>query len=144
MILIAHRGNFEGKDKEKENSYPYLINAIENGFDAELDIWFDDGLYLGHDKPTYRIQEPDLLKIQNNIWIHCKNLGAMRYFYDRPDFNYFWHQTDSFTLTSKGFVWTFPGGPLTDKSVCVLPESFDFQVTPYGVCSNDFRGLVCS
>ena len=24
-------------------------------------------------------------------------------------FNYFWHQNDKFTLTSKGYIWTFPG-----------------------------------
>ena len=23
--------------------------------------------------------------------------------------NYFWHQTDDFTLTSHGYIWTYPG-----------------------------------
>ena len=35
---------------------------------------------------------------------------------------YFWHQEDDYTLTSNGFIWTYPGKVLTDNSVMVLPE----------------------
>ena len=36
--------------------------------------------------------------------------------------HYFWHQEDDVTLTSRGYLWTYPGKQLTEKSICVLPE----------------------
>jgi hypothetical protein len=26
--------------------------------------------------------------------------------------HYFWHQEDDYTITSKGFIWVYPGKPL--------------------------------
>jgi hypothetical protein len=34
----------------------------------------------------------------------------------------FWHQNDDFTLTSKNYIWTYPGQPYTASSVIVMPE----------------------
>ena len=33
---------------------------------------------------------------------------------------YFWHDIDAFTMTRSNFIWTFPGEPLTDKSIAVF------------------------
>jgi hypothetical protein len=58
------------------------------------------------------------------------------------DLNYFWHQTDNFTLTSKQYIWTYPGQQYTDKSVIVILESSIYniqsinQLNCYGVCSD--------
>jgi hypothetical protein len=53
---------------------------------------------------------------------------------------YFWHQNDDITLTSNGYLWTYPGKKLTDKSIVVLPE-FNFYNKKdlkkcYGICSD--------
>ena len=49
----------------------------------------------------------------------------------------FWHQEDDFTLTSRGFIWTYPGKELTLKSICVLPESTDNEIGEcFGICSD--------
>jgi glycerophosphoryl diester phosphodiesterase len=40
MKLIAHRGNTEGPNPLEENKPEYIEEAIENGFDVEIDIWF--------------------------------------------------------------------------------------------------------
>ncbi len=37
MIWIAHRGNLEGPNKERENEPSYLKEAIEAGYDVEVD-----------------------------------------------------------------------------------------------------------
>ena len=39
MIFIAHRGNTNGPSSKKENSLPYIVSAISNGFDVEIDLW---------------------------------------------------------------------------------------------------------
>ena len=77
MKLIAHRGLYNGPDKNLENR-PYQINsALGRGFDCEIDLWvFDDRLYLGHDGPQYNITE-DFLQ-QSGLWIHCKNLADLK------------------------------------------------------------------
>ena len=35
--------------------------------------------------------------------------------------NYFWHQEDKVTLTSKGYLWAYPG-VICDNAITVLPE----------------------
>jgi hypothetical protein len=48
----------------------------------------------------------------------------------------FWHQEDDVTLTSWGFLWSFPDEQLTDKSICVMPETIDKSIDCYGVCTD--------
>jgi hypothetical protein len=38
-------------------------------------------------------------------------------------YNYFWHDTDRYTLTSKNYIWTYPGQSYNPKSIIVMPES---------------------
>ncbi len=50
MILISHRGNIDGVNIERENTISYIQEAINLGYDVEIDVWYkDDNLYLGHD-----------------------------------------------------------------------------------------------
>jgi hypothetical protein len=50
MILISHRGNINGKQPDKENHPLYIFEAIKQGFQVEIDVWFIDGKFkLGHD-----------------------------------------------------------------------------------------------
>ena len=53
MILIAHRGNIEGKNKLRENKIDYILEALEQSYDVEIDVRFikNYGAYfLGHDE----------------------------------------------------------------------------------------------
>ena len=50
--------------------------------------------------------------------------------------DYFWHQEDDFTLTSKGFVWTFPGKEVGVKSVLVDLNGDNVDQECYGICSD--------
>jgi hypothetical protein len=143
MKLISHRGNINGKIPERENSPDYILEALQKGFDVEVDIWWtwkneSFGWYTGHDEPTYPIILFDFYKYFNRLWFHCKNLDAL-YKLTVYDFECFWHQNDDFTLTSKNHIWTFPGKPLSEHSVCVLPEQTDLlkdYSNCYGICSD--------
>jgi hypothetical protein len=141
MKLISHRGNINGKKENFENHPDYIINAINLEFDVETDIWLiDNKFYLGHDNPEYQIDYEFINYYQNNIWFHCKNIDS---FYQLNKMNiskYFWHQNDDITLTSNGYLWTYPGKKLTDKSIAVLPEFNSYNEKDlkkcYGICSD--------
>lgn len=141
MKLISHRGLLDGPDKEAENN-PFQIKSVLNkGFDCEIDVWFvNSTFFLGHDNPVYEI--PFKFLEQPGLWIHAKNLDALYVLGADPKLNFFWHQEDDFTLTSQGFIWTFPGRPLTKHSVMVMPEWHDETLTKvgehdcYAVCSD--------
>lgn len=124
MKLIAHRGNINGPNIGKENHPEYIEDALNLGYDVEIDIRYIDGkFYLGHDEPQYTISINWLVQFKDNIWIHCKNLISLEIFVNNPiDFNYFWHQEDDYTLTSKNYIWTYPGKLYGETSIIVMPE----------------------
>lgn len=137
MILIAHRGNLNGPFPEKENHPNYIDFAISQGFDVEIDLWMIDGLlYLGHDKPQYKISESYLYN--SKYWIHAKNINAARFLIEFKSLNWFFHDKDDCVLTSNGFLWTYPGKQLTNKSIAVMPEmTTDWDINnAYGICSD--------
>lgn len=142
MILISHRGNLNGKNIERENHPSYIDEAIENGYDVEIDIWVIEGTYhLGHDEPQYGINQQWLNERKDKLWIHCKNREAIEWFNELEsigsDFNYFWHQEDDITLTSKNFMWVYPGKQPIKKSIAVMPEIYEDDVSGcVGVCSD--------
>lgn len=148
MKLIAHRGNINGSNPLEENKPEYIDAAISKGFDVEIDVRYDTldkNFYLGHDDPQYIVTPYWLAQRMENLWVHCKNIEALYYFVDKTGgYNYFWHQEDDFTLTSKNYIWTYPGKSYTSKSVIVMPE-WNLDVTKfdelrayncYGICSD--------
>jgi hypothetical protein len=139
MILIAHRGNTNGPMESWENEPTYIDLAINKGFDVEVDVWYVDGvLYLGHDKPQYGVDFRWFRDRLTKLWIHCKNMDAVIFFKTTQyDFNYFWHETDTITLTSTNYIWAYPGKQPIDKSIAVMPEINDDQLNLcIGICSD--------
>ena len=56
MICIAHRGNINQVDKDRENSPDYITEAVLAGYDVEVDAWYKNNQWwLGHDEPQYKI-----------------------------------------------------------------------------------------
>jgi hypothetical protein len=139
VIKIAHRGLIKGPNPVGENNPVDLIGAISIGLDVEADVWLtDEGLFLGHDKPEHPIDQEFIEAIKDEAWFHCKNLEALSYFANTiPDAKFFWHQNDDYTLTSNGYIWTYPGKPITNKSIVVLLEPTDLTLfeEAYGVCT---------
>lgn len=135
MLLISHRGNLWKKTPEKENTPDYIKSALNQGFDVEVDVWFKNNkFYLGHDEPTTHINE---LFLENpHLWCHAKNIEALYAMRTNQNIHCFFHQNDNATLTSNGFIWTYPGQPLTPISICVLPNENDTISRCYGICSD--------
>ena len=145
MRYIAHRGLFEGPDKEKENRPDQIELALRRGYDCEIDVWKADGKwFLGHDEPTYEVTFDFLCN--DRFWIHCKNFYALNHFVQNETEvkHYFWHQEDNYTLTSCGRIWTYPGMTVSKNSIAVMPErnSYYWACTIaesnnlYGVCTD--------
>ena len=135
MFLISHRGNLDGPNLKDENSPDYISNAIEKGFDVELDVhYFKNQFYLGHDEPVY-LTSIEFLE-NKKFWCHAKNMEAMEAFY-KTKCHYFWHENDAMTMTNRGYYWTYPGKKLFANSICVLPEKSNYKnIICKGICSD--------
>lgn len=133
--LIAHRGNTAGPKPERENDPEYLLNAVDKGFDCEVDVWFiNDRLWLGHDEPTYAVTQNFISN--NAFWNHAKNLEALEFMLVN-NIHCFWHEQDERTLTSKGYIWTYPNKQVTTKSViCLQNEKDAVPEGCFGICSD--------
>lgn len=139
MILIAHRGNHCGSNYLRENSVSYIEEAIKLGYEVEIDIWVkNDEIWLGHDYAKYPCSINFLKKNSKKLWIHCKNLEALFYLNQEKNLNVFFHDIDDATLTSHGYIWTYPSKPLMPNSICVMPElGVKGNIKEcYGICSN--------
>jgi hypothetical protein len=135
MILISHRGNINGRNIEKENHPDYIDETIKLGYDVEIDIWFINGkFWLGHDKPQYKIDHTFLMN--KKLWCHAKNLEALL---EMKNYiiHYFWHENDTVTLTSEGYIWAHPGKQPIKNSIAVMPEVYDDNINYcVGICSD--------
>jgi hypothetical protein len=121
--FISHRGNVDEKRPDQENNPDYIMAALKQGYEVEIDLWVKDKiLYSGHDEPQYQIHRKFL--DNTNFWIHCKNVDALDFCRkcSNQHFNYFWHDNDAYTLTSKGYVWVYPGQNFVSNCIAVLPE----------------------
>lgn len=130
MILIAHRGNTNGINIKRENSPSYIVEAILKGFHVEIDVWcVRNELFLGHDGPQYELELSFLLEHKDRLWIHCKNLDAMKYLkkLDSNELNYFGHDDDKYVLTSKNYLFCKPSPNLDENCVLVMPEYYGYE-----------------
>jgi hypothetical protein len=138
MILISHRGNLTGRIPNNENHPDYIDEAINAGFDVEIDVWMiDNEFYLGHDEPQYKVIWNWLSTRYEKLWIHCKNVEAMEWFNMMGLFNYFWHENDTMVLTSKNYMWVHSGKQPIVGSIAVMPEIHNESISEcIGVCSD--------
>ena len=142
MKLISHRGNLSGQQTEYENRPSYIETAINLGYDVEIDVRIKDNkLFLGHDEPQYQLDIDWLEKHHTKLWLHCKDIEIIQKFNELNNrasyLNYFWHENDTVTITSKGYLWAYPGKQPIKGSIAVLPELNNDNIDlAYGVCSD--------
>lgn len=141
MKLISHRGNISGPNPQKENHPNYILNALNKGYEVEIDVWYTNKFMLGHDKPQYEFPFDLLEKFYTKLWVHCKNIEAIVKLKNNPELNsrlnYFWHENDTVTLTSKGHIWAYPGKQPINNSIAVMPEISNDNITQCkGICSD--------
>lgn len=136
---ISHRGNILGPIPERENHPDYIREALLKGFDVEIDVWkINNKFILGHDAPQYEVDKKFL--INSKFWCHCKNIEAISDLAERGYlYHSFFHDTDGCTLTTQGWIWTYPGYKiLSQRAVAVMPErieNYDFSKAG-GICSD--------
>jgi hypothetical protein len=129
---IAHRGNLEGPNPERENDPKYIMEAIEGGFEVEVDVWkIEEGLYLGHDYPQY----PTSLEFLQNpkFWCHAKNLEALTFMLAHS-IRCFSHDKDNYVIISDGNILALPGKPLNQQTICVMPEWVNYTNSELKEC----------
>lgn len=120
-----------------ENTPVYIREAVDQGYEVEIDVWGDTkgGLYLGHDGPEHQTTV-DFLSDGPYI-IHAKNdlaIEPLQYY----SLHWFWHNTDDYTLTSHGLVWAYPDKkPAGINCIAVLPEIHNTPTEGFvGICSD--------
>jgi glycerophosphoryl diester phosphodiesterase len=138
--IIAHRANLQGKDANKENTIKQIKECIKLGFDVEIDIrTYKNKLYLGHDETQEKISLNFLVEYKKKLWVHCKDFDSFNFMIGK-DLNYFWHQKDDFTLTSKKIIWTYPKKIVDKNSVIVCLSKKDTlnykQKELFGICTD--------
>ncbi len=121
MIIISHRGNLYGPAPTTENS-PTQIQLVLSKyptFYVEIDVWYscDQTWWLGHDKPTYKI-DFKFLK-QPRLLIHVKNIPALIEIDQHKELHYFFHSMDAATITSAGYIW-FNKNVLSTGGIAVI------------------------
>ena len=143
MLIISHRGNLEGENINTENSPSQIEAAINFGYDVEIDLWLiDNHFMLGHDKPEHLISLDWLLLNEKYLWVHCKNFEAIDYLSkNQINLNYFFHDSDDLTLTSRNFMWIYPKKTYSNNSVIVCKDDDEFKNylknPPLGVCTDN-------
>ena len=136
MIIISHRGNLNGPNPKLENSPDYILLALSEGYDVEIDVWcIEDQWFLGHDIPQYHI--PLYFLFNDRLWCHAKNFEALKNMLLLKYINCFWHNQDDYTITSKGYIWVYPGKQIDSKGILVvqgdtIPSDFNAQ----GICTD--------
>ena len=142
MKFISHRGNIDGPNPEWENDPSRIEDVLNKGYDVEIDVWkFGSKLFLGHDGPQFPI---DYGFIKNeSLLCHAKNLEALEYMLKMDDVHCFWHQEDHYTITSNGYIVSYPGYAVTPKTICMRPEAQSYTQlygSAYAICS-DYVGI---
>jgi hypothetical protein len=156
MILISHRGNVNGPDKEKENTKSYIQSALDMGYHVEIDIWSHDGiLFLGHDTPDYEVELEWLLERREKLLVHAKNFEAL----SSLTFNHldaqsqlatFFHENEKYTIINNGrnihgvvvngLIWAHDIENISSKCIIPLIDKSDLDKKPkkqiWGICSD--------
>jgi hypothetical protein len=145
MKLISHRGNINGEYRDLENTKAYIQQAIDSGYDVEIDVWLKDNiLYLGHDEPERIVQLKWLLDRSKKLWIHCKNFKCLSFLIDY-NLTLFFHEKEDYTIVSNGKIWAHNFSNIDDKCVIPLLTKEDIinwkPTTVHGVCSDYIKLL---
>lgn len=134
MKIISHRGNLQGTTLDKENN-PEWIDVVSKNFDVEIDVRLvGETFLLGHDEPKYPVSS-EWLK-NERFWCHAKDIKTLDALLDIKVKHCFFHDTDDCTLTSSGYIWTFPNRPTCKRTVIVDLQFLGKYKDCFGVCTD--------
>jgi hypothetical protein len=146
--LILHRG-LSIHDRLTENEPNTLATRDNNNLNVECDIWYHKNKwYLGHDSPTYLIENIDLFLKSKQRLIHAKDGKTLAEIIDYCnkrgyDNEIFYHTNEDYVLTTSNMIIAYPGKELYKNTLCMMPENMNREITNeeynniIGVCSDN-------
>ena len=146
MIYISHRGNIDNIIPEKENTITYIEEAIDLGYEVEIDVRTKNGdLYLGHDNPDYEVSMEWLISHRNNLWIHAKDIKTLTTLLE-TNLRFFYHEKENHTIISgTNLIWSHNILESNENSIIPLLSLSDLDLLPKhkikGVCSDYIKIL---
>lgn len=126
MRLIAHRGNFDGQDDNRENTFIYLEEALAEGYDVEFDVRIRDGqLYLGHNRADCgKVPNIEWLR-DSRKWVHCKDMASFVALSKYPDIQCFMHNDEPIAqIENSNKIWTHSRTILNPLQKEVAPNTY--------------------
>ena len=137
-ILIAHLGNIDGRDDQRENSLAYLQAALKQGYHVCCHVIFQYGVFL---LPSARGLEQISGGLLANSRVWCRAESAETLDALCAISAHAFSAAAPYSLTSAGFIWTLPESPLAPRAIAVLPELASprwFELSDAaGVCSDE-------
>lgn len=147
MKIISHRGNIQHPKPSLENNPDYILEAINQGYDVEIDVRIKNNeLFLGHDTPDYKIDISWLYKYYDNIWIHAKTFEVLELLIDKKNLKVFYHEKEDHTIINNcNLIWSHNIKVATNKSIIPLLDIKDiknYEYKPvYGICTDYINEL---
>ena len=137
-IIIAHLGNIDGRQPERENTLKYVRAALAAGWHVCVDVQFVNGGFILPNDRGFDRAPPSFFSKQR-VWSRCYNAETMDALCDIGAHAFF-HTTELPTLTSAQFIWTLPPRELAPRSIAAYPElaysGWLDEYEPAGICSN--------
>jgi hypothetical protein len=147
---VCHRGNLAGPMKSFENNFGILIQRTLQEYHVEVDVWYNENnLWLGHDKPEYKVSLEWLASCKRRL-IHAKDGKTFEHLLLEAgkralDLHIFYHTEEDYVLTNKGLVICYPGKPLLEGSLCMMPERANYKREEiekcFSVCTDSKNGI---
>lgn len=138
-IVISHLGNIDGRQPEKENTLPYIQQALKEGWHVCVDVAFRNGGFLFPSASGNYVAPPALLSKQR-VWCRAHDPETMDALCN-INAHCFLVSQNFISLTSSLFLWTLPGHALADRAIAVYPELAEpdwlANFEPAGLCSNE-------
>lgn len=112
------------------------MKVLQAGFDVEVDVWRkNQKWFLGHNRAQYQVCDKFLAL--PGLWCHAKNHPALFKMILKRNIHCFWHQEDDYTITSRGYLWAYPGKKDGPHSVVVcLGRGSRLLKTAFGLCTD--------
>lgn len=138
MKIISHRGNLTGSNPRTENTLEQFDLALSKGFEVEIDVWriHENTVWIGHDSGDIVMPKSFLEENSEKIWVHAKSLVAVNSLRFVHGINWFWHENDKMTITSKGYIWCYPGTYIDGGISVVTDKEFQTDHDILGICTD--------
>lgn len=143
-ILIAHLGNTDGRNPERENTLKYLQETLAEGFHVCLRVQYFNDAFLLPTAGGFNNVPPAFLSKQR-VWCCTDNAETLDALC-AINAHAFFVSENMPTLTTAQFIWTLPPHNLSQRSIAAFPElaapEWLSQFEPAGICSNEPRRYI--